>query len=810
MYKKIPFLAIVLCITAIFSQFSAQSSIKGNVFDTNGNPLPFANVLLQNPTNKSLVKGEITDLDGNFIIKNIIPDVYTISITMIGYSEHTSALIHISGGEPYDLGSVNLAVNAVELEGVEIRAKKPLFEQSIDRMIVNVANSVTSAGSNVLEVLERSPGVIVDRLNGSISMAGKNGVVVMINGKISRMSTDAVVQMMEGMNADNIEKIELITTPPANFDAEGNAGFINIVLKQNLDEGVNGSYSLNAGYGIHEKFGGSINVNYRKKIINFYGEYSYANNRSIQKFSNYRKVVFQGNLTETNSISDRDPTSTVNHNLRLGADLQIGTKTILGFLGTWSQRDWTMDAMNDISILESGVLINTLDMRIGELNLWNNYLGNINLQHQFTKKETFNIDLDYAFYHQDQPNDYDIKFYNENGILEQEQQIRVGKETPIQFLVGKADYTNHIGEKMIFETGIKGAFSSFDNNISLEMLETQGWVNDPDFTAEYTLNEDIVASYAALTLQLNKDTDIKIGLRYEHTESNLGTIQEPDIVDRTYGDIFPSFYFSKTLSDNNKLQFSYSRRINRPSFTQLAPFIFFHDPNAYFTGNIALQPSITDAVKAAYRFNTVLFSLQYSFEDEAISRGQPFIDPVSNKQVNSSVNLDFSKVVSASLSLPVQVTDWWDMQYNIIVLWKQDKTRFEGDIITNEQKSYRVNSVQSFKLSRDFTLELSGNYRSSGINGFVKSKATGALNIGIQKKLSNNNGRLSLNVNDILNTFKINIFADDPSIGFEYRGGFHFSERSVRLSYTRSFGSNKIKEKRKRQTSSEEEQRRVN
>ena len=806
--RLIPSLCALFCLFVFPKNSHSQATISGIVQDANG-PLPYATVLLLQPSDSSLVRGSVTNDDGIFSIGNVSKGSYLLSAAMVGF-EDTYQIIEVPATGNLKVGIINISENVAQLDAVTVTAKKPLFEQKIDRLVVNVANSVTSAGSNALEVLERSPGVVVDRLNGAISMAGKNGVVVMINGKISRMSSDAVVQMLEGMTADNIESIELITTPPANFDAEGNAGFINIVLKQSPDDGLNGSLSLNAGYGSHEKYGGSINLNYRKNKMNLFGDYSYSYNKSVQEFINYRSVIFQGIPTENRSVSDRDPTITQNHNLRFGADFQLSPKTVLGALSTWSQRDWTMVALNDIRLKEFGLPTSSQSMRIDEVNLWNNYLGNLNFQHQFTKSQTLNVDFDYAYYHQDQPSEYDIKYYDEGGNLTREDRLRAGKETPIQFTVGKVDYTNNIGKKVKLESGLKGAFSTFDNNISLEALGPQGWEIDPNFTAEYTLNEDVLAAYATVTLKLNEKTDMKVGMRYEHTESNLGSKEEPDIVDRNYGNFFPSLFLSKEINEDNKIQFSYSRRINRPDFTQLAPWIFFSDPTTYTTGNIALQPSITDAVKADYRFKTVLFSLQYSYEDEAITRGQPSVDSITNRQVNTSVNLDYSKGLSATLSFPLEVTNWWQMQNNFMAFWQQDKTRFEGGFLTTEQKSFRFNSVQTFKLPKDFTLELSGNYRSPGLRGFVKTKATGALNAGLQKKLGGNNGRLSLNVNDILRTLRFELYTTDPTLGFEYEGAYLFSERAVRLTYSRNFGNNKVKGSRRRETGSAEEQGRVN
>lgn len=806
--KQIAGTAIVFLLACL--PLFSQTQITGSIQTADKQPLPNANILLVSAADSSLVKGEISADDGAFAFKEIAANDYRILLSMVGYEDQYSQPIPLGSGQQLKLPPFVLRENVAQLDAVTVTARKPLFEQKIDRMVVNVANSVTSAGSNALEVLERSPGVVVDRMNGVISMAGKNGVSVMINGKINRMSSDAVVQMLEGMSADNIESIELITTPPSNFDAEGNAGFINIVLKENPDEGVNGSYSLNAGYGIHEKFGGSLNLNYRKNKVNLFGDYSYAYNRSLQVFTNYRSVEVQGIPTETYGYSDRDPTLTQNHNLRLGADFQISKKTVLGALATWSQRDWMMDAFNDITISESGIPVSTQEMSIVETNIWNNYLGNINLQHKFTKNQTLNVDFDYAYYHQDQPTDYVIDYLDGDGNLEQAEQLKVGKDTPIRFRVGKVDYTNNIGENMVLEAGLKGAFSTFDNNISLEIFGPQGWETDSDFTADYALKEDILAAYSAFSLKLDEKTDLKVGLRYEHTTSNLGSVEEPDIVDRSYGNLFPSAYLSRAINDKNKLQFSYSRRINRPDFTQLAPWIIFMDPNTYTTGNVALQPSITDAVKADYRYKTVLFSLQYSFEDEAISRFQPFVDPVTNKQVNRSINMDQAQVVAAAISFPMEVTHWWQMQNNFMGEWEQVKVELEGNVLTPSQKSFRINSVQTFKLPKDFTFEMSGFYRSRGIRGAVKTKPVGAVNLGLQKKLSGNDGRLSLNVSDLFWSLKFVSYTDDPTLGFQYEGQFRFSERAVRLTYSRNFGNKKLKSTRQRETGSEAEQKRVN
>ena len=263
----------------------AQSQISGTVQTENGQPLPFANVLLLSAADSSLIKGQVSGEDGGYLLKNIASGNYLVMASMVGYLEYYSRPFQMkAGASSMNLDAITLLEDVTELKAVEVVAKKPLFEQKIDRLVINVENSITSAGSSALEVLERSPGVVVNRQNNSISIAGKDGVVVMINGKINRMPLEAVVQMLEGMPSSNIESIELITTPPANFDAEGNAGFINIVLKQSNDNGLNGAYTFSGGYGRGSTASSGINFNYRQKDINLYGFLFFGRHRNIYPF----------------------------------------------------------------------------------------------------------------------------------------------------------------------------------------------------------------------------------------------------------------------------------------------------------------------------------------------------------------------------------------------------------------------------------------------------------------------------------------------------------------------------------------------
>ena len=305
-----------------------EYQITGVISDHNNKGIAYVNVLLIKAKDSTLVKGTITSETGAYKIDNVVTnDSYMIMCSYVGYQTKYS--------KPFNLNKNYTVENLILSEGenldeVYIETKKPLYVQKADRMVIHVENSIVSSGSTALEVLERSPGINVNRHSNSISIAGKEGVVVMINNKISYMPASALVQMLDGMSADNISSIELITTPPANFDAEGNAGFINIILKERTDLGLNGSYTLSAGLGGKGSItSNNINFNYRKEKLNLFGNYSYSNRTQFQSFEIIRNQEKDNDLFSSYTLTSRDPKRPV-HTGRLGLDYQVTNKTIMG------------------------------------------------------------------------------------------------------------------------------------------------------------------------------------------------------------------------------------------------------------------------------------------------------------------------------------------------------------------------------------------------------------------------------------------------------------------------------------------------
>ena len=804
---RVLMLALSLC---FFQTAQSQNTIRGLVQDAKAQTMSAATALLRLTSDSSLVKGVICTEQGAFLFDNTASGIFFVEINMLGYSSTVSKPFTVKENEgTIDLGTLILSEDNTMLNEVLVVAKRPFLEQKIDRTVVNVANSITNAGGTALQVLQRSPGVQVNQLTKAISLVGKQGVVVMINGKISRLPPEAVVDMLAGMSSDNIDRIELIHTPPANFEAEGNAGIINVVLKSSGDEGLNGGYSANAGYGRGEKYGAGAYFNYRKNKVNWFGNYDYNFNLNPQVFTNYRGLQQGNDFLETETFSNRPHTPTSTQNARLGADFQVSKNTVIGVLGTFFDRDWFMEAENDIRYSRNGVQESRLRMPNSETNHARSFAGNINLTQQISKNQSLNVDADLIQYDISNPSHYDLQNVDNQGNITPQYELRINKKTPIRVAVAKADYTINIKEKFNLETGAKVTSMRFDNDVRVDSLPpNQDWIVLPEFTSLFHLDEDVVGGYATLSGKINTKTDFKAGLRYEYTKTNLGSETQPNVVDRQYGSWFPSVYVTRKLSEFKSLNFSYSRRISRPQIRWLAPWLIFSDPTTVEGGNPALQPSFTDALKLDYGFKSWKFGVAYSLENNPMTF-VPKVNAQTNRQVNSVENLGSQRVANANLYIPFHPTKWWEMQNNLYANAVEINVELEGQKIQLRNVTYGFNSTHTITLPRKFTLEVSGNYDSPGYWGVAKWKATGSANVGIQKDFGEKWGKLRFSANDLFLSTNWYGNTNQPQINLMVRQSYQFAERTFMLSWTNTFGNKKVKSARERQMGSAEEMRRI-
>ena len=272
--------------------------------------------------------------------------------------------------------------------------------------------------------------------------------------------------------------------------------------------------------------------------------------------------------------------------------------------------------------------------------------------------------------------------------------------------------------------------------------------------------------------------------------------------------LFPNFFISRKINDDQTINFSYSRRINRPTFNDMAPFIFFFDPNTFFSGNPALQPSISETIKTDLTYKKILLSLSYSYDDNSIAIFQTRIDPKTNKQIIFAENLNYLQTVSIVLALPFNINKWWSMQNNIIGTWQQIGTTYANISLKVQLANLNIRTTQNFQLPKNYSIELTAFYQTASIFGRYIIEPYGEVDLGIQKKFKNNNERLRLAVTDIFSSFKF-IWRTNMETENFAKTILQFSKATISLTYSRNFGRNSVKATRDRNTGSSEERGRV-
>lgn len=462
-----------------------------------------------------------------------------------------------------------------------------------------------------------------------------------------------------------------------------------------------------------------------------------------------------------------------------------------------------MDADNIGFVSSDYILDTTVKIINSELHTTSNYGVNFNLQQTIKADEKFSINLDYLNYRDDNPNTYSNSYFDANNFFINNEEVKSSKNTPLQFWVAAMDYSKKINKKVDMEAGIKGTVSGLNNDVQVSSFIQNAWVTDTSLSGYHNLHESIGAAYSSLSVKMSEKTSMKFGLRYEYTNSNLGSLTQKNIVDRHYGDFFPSFFMLHTINDDNSVNFSYSRRIWRPSFSALAPFVIFYDPKTFQTGNPALQPALTDAINASYTFKNKIVSLSYSYTADPISL-QPKIDETTNRLISALANAKSSKYFSFNLSLPFRITKWWNSQNNIWLSWNQSNSFYKASIRTESTGGY-IQSTQTFTLPTDISLELSGYYSTKSKWGLYSFNASGSLDFGIQKRFIKKKSTLSFNIRNVLNSETDKTYISMPEQNLIQRSKQIFGYTSFSLSFSRSFGNDKIKGKRDRSTGAEDE-----
>lgn len=793
MTKKTTILFLILTYTSF-----GQTVFSGKVVDSFKNPIPFCNVLLIDTNSSQNYVGGATDENGYFEIETNFSGSIKVKISNVGFQEYLSEKVNINqDNSVFKLGEISLSDEAFALNDVSVLAKKLPYKREIDRTVISLENEPNTQGSSVLDILERTPGVILDRQNNSLSMLGKDGVNVMINGKMTYMPTSALVQFLNGMSSDNVKSIELITTPPSKYDAEGNSGYINIELKKRLDEGINGNLSATNSFSYNDNesqrsISGGFTASSPKNNINF--NYSFMDNEIPGDGFFTRTYTNQTPLLETRSIFFNG-VDIPSHNIRFSYDYMIKEKLEIGTSITGYS---SVEDQNSTTRYEEGQDIN-YEFARKELKDWKNV--QINLFANYKISEDTNIELSYDILDYENYTNYNALF--EEQIENLPLEIFTEKESPFDIRVSKLDFESLLLKKIKITAGIKYVKSDFTN---INSVNIDGEIQEK-YSNQSILDEHILAGYSQANFDITKKIKMQAGFRYEYTDTYVHSGFGDTFIDREYGNLFPSLFLGYKLNDFNNLNISYSKRISRPAFTDMAPMLIFLDLNTAVFGNLSLRPSYSRNYQIDYRYKSVGLSAQYSNENDVFARFSPTIDTETNFITYSPNNLDKRETITAILNFPIIPTKNWKIRYFTSLSYSEVNGLVDTRLINNSITSLRFNMNNDFNITDSFTIQVVGFYQTKrNLNNGGYMRPMGKLDISAQKKIDENI-ILTLNGTNLLNTMKFRPMIDTPELNLLQQAEFNFLKPQAKITLTYNFGNSNVKTKK---IKSSEESKRIN
>ena len=801
-------ISIPLFVTSkIYAQSnSGDRKITGHVTDERQRPALYATVTLYQAADSSILKKVMTTLTGDYYFEKLPSANYLISIEWICYKKHYTSPFLLRADKR--MGNIMLTAEPTQLEDVTIVSKRPLVEHRNDKVILNIANSILAAGNSALEILAKAPGVTVDQ-DGNISLKGKRGVNVMLDGKPTYLSAQQLTATLRATSGNTIQTIELISNPSSKYDASGSAGIINIRLKKNSSYGTNGTVTAGGAYGSYYKANGGVTLNHRSKNINIFGTYNYDRGKDFENL-NVQRSNTNGSETTYFDVTGHDISSRNNHSYKAGIDYDLNDKSVIGFMTSGFVNNNATNANsttligNQFKLADSTIKASTpayMQLKNQTYNL--NYKTVID-----TSGQEFNADLDYSTFRSINNADYNNYFFNANGsTLKAPVIFRNATPSSIKIWAAKADYVYPFSSKTKLETGVKSSYVKTDNDSQFENLQEGNWQNDLTRSNRFIYKEYVNAAYANLQTAFN-NTKLQIGLRTELTNSEGNSITVKSVVKRNYLDFFPNISVSRDLSKDHEIGLSYGRRIDRPDYKSLNPFIYFADLYTFSQGNPLLNPQYTNAFTLSYGYKKTLnVSLGYSHTKDVMTTTL-LTDTIKKTLLLFDQNLATQTLLDLNVSLPVTITKWWSTANDLSVFHRKYTTPdLMGAPFKSEKVTFFLNTTQTFTVTPSVNAELSFNYQSPQIYGTYTARPIYSTNIGISKSFLDNKANLKLAVNDVFNTQQIKIRSTVPMQDYQL---YQKQESQVfRLTFTYNFGSSAIKAIRERINGSSGEQQRV-
>jgi outer membrane receptor protein involved in Fe transport len=752
------YLTILLFMITQLAYSQSIEKVNGQVQNEKKEPIVGAIVILSKAKTDRLIKSTFTDVEGKFEFEKLIADTCKITVSYIGFQQYINEKVILSTyNYSHNLGVILLTETAKNLREVTVKAQKSFVEKKIDRVVINPDALIGNAGTTSLEILEKAPGVQVD-VNGLITLKGKSGVVVFVDDKPTYLATADLAGYLRSLSAGSVESIEIMTNPPAKYDASGNAGVINIKLKKNQLKGLNGVINLGYGKGRYARTNNSVNFNYRVNKFNFFTNASVNQNNTYQDLTinrlYYTPEGAYSSAFRQNSYIKRQLGS---NNLKLGLDYYVSKKSTLGLVLNGFYNPTFVPTTNKARILnQNNQVVSIIEAISPNDRKWKN--GSVNLNHTL-KIDSLGKEL---------ATNFDVIQY----ISTQDQQLTNTIFTPERLLVGqtvlgsslpaeiniktaKIDYINPLKRGAKLETGFKTSFIKTDNTADFfDVLNSQE-IPNYEFSNRFKYNENINAAYVNYSKNW-KRLSLQAGLRYENTSikgNQLGNkITKDSTFTRTYNSLFPTFYLQYKLdsTQRHQLGFSAGRRIGRPNYQDLNPFTYPLDRYTYYGGNPFLQPTYSYNLEVSHTYkNFLTTSLEYS-----ISKNLIFETNEQRGTIYYSRPGNFGEFTSYGISVNGNFTinKWWTLQIYTELKNQGYNSKVYGQILDENRFYWYVGPTNQFKINKKLSAELAGNYQTKVLAGQFLTIPVWSMRAGISQKIFKDKGTFRINVSDIFYT----------------------------------------------------------
>jgi iron complex outermembrane recepter protein len=768
--------------------------LTGKVTNEFNEPVDFATIALKSAKDSAIIKVEMSGADGSYKISNIPTGRYFVTVTYIGLAEYSGEIIDVN--KDIETSVIKMLAKTETLGEVTVSAQRVMVEKKADRMVFNVEGTINSIGDNALGLLRKAPGVLVDN-SENITVLSRNGVLIYVDGKRLPLSGSDLSNYLQNLTADQIDRIDIITNPSAKYEAEGNAGIIDIRLKRDKNLGVNANVGAYYGQGREAQMGVSGRINNKTKKANSFVSLALNDNGSWNEmiFNNFQNGF---KIREVNT----GIRSSKSLNLRLGSDINIGKESTIGFLYSNLFSDTNYDGLNESEIsLQSRARVDSLLIADNNSDSKrSNHTFNVNFNKRM-KNKTLTADLDYAVFNNEvytiQPNEY---YLPDRKTLLTKRNVQYSTPSDIHIASAKLDYEAQI-EKLTLAMGAKFTKVVTDNTFLFYNDNEGRLTQNNNRSNQFAYDENVTAVYTNLTKPLNKNVNFSGGLRIEHTYANgdlttFNGIVPTDSSRFDYFRFFPSLGFTFQNNPKHAYSINYGRRINRPDYNVLNPFKEQLSELSFSKGNAFLNPEIVNNIEAGYTYNYMYnFQLAYSITTDQITR---LIGPDNENPRAGFIswdNLATQEIFSLNISAPVNITKWWNAYFNASASYTDNQATYpNGAKVDIQAGSYSFYQQHTLSLPNKWKAEVSGWYSGPGVwGGVFLFDPSYSLNLGLQRKFYNEKINARLSFSDV--TFQSYWSGVSSFNGLRGEGSGKYDSRRVTLNLSYDFGNKNVKAK---------------